>query len=138
MSAKIWIVVAALLAGTAVALGAWRAHGLEQWLTDHGTEPQNMGERLGHCDVAIRYQMYHALALLSVAAIALRQPSKPLAAVGSLFVLGVLLFSGSLYALVFDLPIHPLVTPLGGVVLLLGWIGLALAAPLLLPADSDS
>ena len=129
MSAKLCIVVAALLAGTAIALGAWKAHGLEQWLIDYGTESAEIGQRLAHFDVATRYQIYHALALLSVGAISLQQSSKLLAVVGVLFVVGILLFSGSLYALVFDLPIHPLVTPSGGGLLLLGWLGLALAAP---------
>ena len=128
MSAKLWIAVAAVLAGTAIALGAWKAHGLEQWLIDHGIESVDIGQRLAQVDVATRYQTYHALALLSVGVISLQHSSKLLTAVGLLFAIGTLLFSGSLYALVFDLPIHPLVTPGGGGLLLLGWLGLALAA----------
>ena len=80
-------------------------------------------------ETAARYQMYHAFALIAVAWVASRWPGSLVNASGWLFVAGTVLFSGSLYALVFT-GIRGLgaITPLGGVCFIAAWICLALAA----------
>jgi uncharacterized membrane protein YgdD (TMEM256/DUF423 family) len=112
--------LAAVLGGLAVALGAFGAHALQQRLTP---------DLLAIFETAVRYQMYHALALLGVALAAQRLPDSVLLyAAGWLFVAGTVVFSGTLYALVFS-GVRALgaVTPIGGVALIAGWACLALA-----------
>ena len=81
-------------------------------------------------EVAARYQMYHALALLAVAALFANAPSRSVKTAGICMLLGIALFSGSLYALALleNAPawLGP-VTPIGGVFLMLGWLSLAIA-----------
>ena len=104
----------------AVALGAFGAHGLRARLVP---------DMLMVFEVAVRYQMYHALALLGVGGVAGRPPGGAVAVAGWLFVAGTILFSGSLYAL--SLTGHRwlgAITPLGGVAFLAGWAALAWAA----------
>jgi uncharacterized membrane protein YgdD (TMEM256/DUF423 family) len=105
----------ALAAGSAVALGAFAAHALRGRL---GTDA------LATFEIGARYQMYHALALLAVA---LARPRWPAAGVaGWLFVLGIVLFSGSLYGLALGGPRWlGAVTPAGGLAFLAGWAVLA-------------
>ena len=73
---------------------------------------------------AVQYHFWHALAMLAVA---LAGNGPWLKAAGWLFFAGVLLFSGSLYALAFGAPLG-MVTPLGGLALILGWVAFAIAA----------
>lgn len=116
---RLFALLGALLALLAVALGAFGAHALSSRLTL---------QDLATFETAARYQMYHALGLLAVAWVRERWPG-PLAAVaGWLLVLGVVVFSGSLYVLV--LTGHRwlgALTPVGGVCMMLGWACLALA-----------
>jgi uncharacterized membrane protein YgdD (TMEM256/DUF423 family) len=75
--------------------------------------------------------MYHALALLAVALLIHQNPSPPLSLVisGWLFIAGILIFSGSLYALsLTDIKILGAITPIGGVAFIAGWIILAVAS----------
>lgn len=111
--------VGAVLGGLGVALGAFGAHGLAAVLA-----PAD----LAVFETGVRYQLYHALALV-VLGLSGTPLSHPLArAAGWLFVLGVVLFSGSLYGLTLVGPRSlGLVTPLGGVALLAGWGCLAAA-----------
>ena len=104
-------------AAIAVGLGAFGAHGLR-----HRIVP----DMLVVFEVGVRYQMYHALALLGVALAYGRWPSTAIAAAGWLFVMGTLVFSGTLYLLA--LTGHRwlgAITPLGGVALIAGWLLLA-------------
>ena len=95
-------------------LGAFGAHALQARLG---------AEALSVWQTAVQYHFWHALALLAVP-----QLSGAWArASGWLFVAGVLLFSGSLYALAFGVPLA-VVTPLGGLALILGWVAFAVAA----------
>ena len=105
---------------TAVALGAFAAHALKGKLAPDLFEV---------FEVAARYHMYHALALLGVAWAATRWPGTATTWAGALFVAGIVLFSGSLYTLALT-GIRPLgaITPLGGVCFLAGWIALGCAA----------
>ena len=109
----------ALSAGIAVAAGAFGAHALRSRL-----DPAS----LAVFETAARYQMYHALALLAVAWVAARWPGPLPQWAGWLFVLGTVLFSGSLYALALSgTRWLGAITPLGGTAFLAGWICLALA-----------
>lgn len=114
------VVAGAVLAGLAVALGAFGAHGLPE-----GLPP----ERVATYETAARYHMYHALALVAAGLLALRRPSPVLRAAAAAFGLGLALFSGSLYLLVLtDTPALGLVAPFGGGALIAGWGLLAWAA----------
>ncbi len=108
-----WLIAAAVNGFIAVAAGAFGAHYLKTRL--------GAGELLTF-EVAVRYQMYHALALLAVGTLAGRSTGVTLAA-GWCFVGGIVLFSGSLYGL--SLAgwkwLGP-VTPLGGLLFLAGWL----------------
>jgi uncharacterized membrane protein YgdD (TMEM256/DUF423 family) len=110
---RVFAGVASLLALLAVALGAFGAHGLRQRVT-----PAD----LDVFETAVRYHMYHALALFLVAWAASRWPGAATHAAGWLLVGGVLVFSGSLYTLVLTGQRWlGAVTPLGGLLLLAGW-----------------
>ncbi|HET7789522.1 MAG TPA: DUF423 domain-containing protein [Gemmatimonadales bacterium] len=116
---KTFGVLAALLGLLAVAFGAFGAHELADRLA-----PQ----LLVAFQSAARMQMYHALALLAVAAALARAPSPPLRAAGWLFFSGTVIFSGSLYVYALSgRAWTATVTPVGGVLLLLGWATLAFA-----------
>lgn len=104
---KRWMGTAALLAGTAVILGAFGAHALEARLD---------ADALDAYTTAVRYQMWHALAL------ALWAITGGPRLVAWSFALGTLLFAGSIYGLSFDGPsILGPITPLGGLLLIIGW-----------------
>lgn len=119
-SPKKILTMAALFGMVAVILGAFGAHGLKQIV-----KPQYVAS----FETGVRYQMYHALALLFVALTGITPKQKKTIAV--LMLLGVVLFSGSIYILTFkeQLPegikfLGP-VTPLGGVCLIAGWAVMA-------------
>lgn len=109
----------ALFAGLGVAAGAMGSHGLRAMLSDH---------MLGVYEIAVRYQIYHALALLVLAALSPHLPRTTLRWASGLFIAGILLFSGSLYALALT-ETRPLgmVTPIGGTCFLAGWVVLVWA-----------
>ncbi|WP_018950121.1 DUF423 domain-containing protein [Thioalkalivibrio sp. ALMg11] len=114
------IVIAALLAGIAVVLGAFGAHALQERLTEQALATWHTG---------VQYHFIHALALLLVAALWAHLANGWAAASAVAFVIGVLLFSGSLYALALGAPrILGAIAPLGGTAFILGWAGLAIAA----------
>ena len=115
-----WLTVAALLGGFAVAAGAFGAHALEGKLSSH---------YLDVYQTAVQYQMYHALALLGIALLGAVQPDASwLQPSAWAFLVGIILFSGSLYALVFSgIRILGIITPIGGVAFLVGWVLLAVA-----------
>jgi uncharacterized membrane protein YgdD (TMEM256/DUF423 family) len=103
-----------------VAAGAFGAHALRQRL-----EP----DLLAVFETGARYQMYHALALLAVAWAATRWPGTLVTWAGWLFVLGTVLFSGSLYVLALSgIRWLGAITPLGGLAFLAGWLCLVLGA----------
>lgn len=119
---RLFWVIAAILGGLAVAAGAFGSHLLKEKLTERSLEIFDLGAR---------YQMYHALALLFVAFLLSRaETAQPLlTASGFAFMLGVLLFCGSLYALSLSgMKGLGAITPLGGVAFMIGWFCLAMAA----------
>lgn len=108
-----WQFLAAMLGFLAVAAGAFGAHALRTRLSP--------GD-LDIFETAARYQMYHALALWLAATLSRKRRSAPLRGACVAFAVGVLVFSGSLYLLVFTgVRQFGAITPLGGVALLLGW-----------------
>lgn len=117
---RTFLLLGALSAGLAVAFGAFGAHALRARLS-----PAD----LATFETGVRYQMYHALALLAVAWVAAQVPGALPRAAGWLFVAGTVVFSGTLYVLVLTGQRWlGAVTPLGGVALLAGWACLAVAA----------
>jgi uncharacterized membrane protein YgdD (TMEM256/DUF423 family) len=118
---RLFFAIGALSGGMAVALGAFGAHGLKTRLP---------ADLLVTFETGVRYQMYHALALLAVAWAVTRWSGSSLpAAAGWLFVAGTVLFSFSLYLLaVTGQRWLGAITPLGGVAFVAGWVCLALAA----------
>ena len=117
--ARIFFTLGALLAGIAVGLGAFGAHALSGTLGP---------EDLVTFETGVRYQMYHALALLAVAWAVGRWESVQLEWAGWLFLFGILVFSGSLYILVLTGQRWlGAVTPLGGLAFIAGWLLLASA-----------
>ena len=114
---RAFFAIGALSALLAVGLGAFGAHGLRHRLVP---------DMLSTFEVGVRYQLYHALALLAVAWASTRWPGSAVTAAGWLFVAGTLLFSGSLYLLsLTGQRWLGAVTPLGGACFLAGWLGLA-------------
>ena len=80
-------------------------------------------------ETGVRYQMYHALAIIATGLIAGRMGGWLIVSAGWLFTAGIVLFSGSLYLLAFTgVTRFGAITPIGGVAFLLGWACLALAA----------
>lgn len=111
---RVFVTLGAAIAGIGVAAGAFGAHALRKRLA---------GDMLAIFEVAVRYQMYHALALLAIAWGMNRWSATLMATGGWLFVLGTLLFSGSLYLLsLTGKRWLGAITPLGGVALLAGWV----------------
>jgi len=118
--AKAWLALGALYGLLGVALGAFGAHALKARLA---------GDLLPTWRTAVEYHFWHALALVLVGVLALQRPGTALNVAGGAFALGVLIFSGSLYALALS-GVRALgaVTPIGGVLLLVGWAALLWAA----------
>jgi uncharacterized membrane protein YgdD (TMEM256/DUF423 family) len=118
---RTFLLVAAILGFLGVALGAFGAHGLRSRLSP---------EMLAVFETAVRYQMYHVFALLIVsAAIGHLGNARLLVMAGWFFFAGILIFSGSLYALALtSTSALGAITPFGGLALLIGWAILALFA----------
>jgi uncharacterized membrane protein YgdD (TMEM256/DUF423 family) len=116
---RIFFVTGAISALIAVAAGAFGAHGLKTRVST---------EMLAIFETAARYQMYHALALFVVAWAQTRFPGNLVNVAGWLFIVGTILFSGSLYLLsLTEIRWLGAITPLGGAAFLGGWICLILA-----------
>lgn len=118
------IVTGAVLAALAVILGAFGAHGLKQMVTP---------ERLIVFDTGVKYHFYHSFALIVTGMLYMQYPAKQLKLAAIFFNIGILLFSGSLYAIVLTgisggAGIGPLgiLTPIGGVFFIFGWVMLAM------------
>jgi uncharacterized membrane protein YgdD (TMEM256/DUF423 family) len=146
---RIWLILGSLFGAAAVTLGAFHAHGLKEFLetrfpgeaspavvaasgaasTDGNTQKSPLEKRLANFDTATRYTMYHALALLALGLLTRGRKSMSATLAGTAFALGVALFSGLLYAMVFGGPkILGAIVPIGGLLLIAGWVLMALAA----------
>ncbi|MBE9257930.1 DUF423 domain-containing protein [Dolichospermum sp. LEGE 00246] len=118
---QFFLTIAAIFGGLSVAGGAFGAHALREKISERSLEI---------FDTGARYQMYHALGLLLVAILMSRLESPPttLLVSGWLFIIGVVIFSGSLYAIsLTGIESLGAVAPLGGLALMLGWAALAVA-----------
>jgi uncharacterized membrane protein YgdD (TMEM256/DUF423 family) len=110
---RVFFTAGAVFALIGVAAGAFGAHALEGRLTP---------ERLATYDVAVRYQLYHAFALLAVAWASTHWPSGLIRTAGWLFIAGILIFSGTVYLLALGGPRWlGAITPLGGLSLIVSW-----------------
>lgn len=117
---RVLLLLAALFGFTGVGLGAFAAHGLKGQLS---------AEYLAVFQTGVHYQMLHVLALLGLAALWQRLGGRLLTAAGVCFCVGILLFSGSLYALTLSgISVLGMITPVGGLMFLVGWLCLGLAA----------
>jgi uncharacterized membrane protein YgdD (TMEM256/DUF423 family) len=116
---KIFLIIGTILAGVAVALGAFGAHGLKK-IVSH--------ETISIFQTGVQYQMYHALALLFLGVLYERSQNSLLNFAGIFFIAGVVLFSGSLYLLVSFKAMNKIsttgvgmLTPIGGLFFIIGW-----------------
>lgn len=134
-----WVMTGAISGGLAVILGAYAAHGLDKVVdkkylpeqaenVDDRTIPLAW-KRLNDFKTGTRYQMYHALALVAVGLAAGSQTRRSHNVAGWSFLLGSILFSGSLYVLTFTNETRwGAVTPFGGLLFIIGWVALAAAS----------
>lgn len=131
MSARAWWIAGCVVGFLAVSLGAMGAHGMEKI-----AKPEHIAR---WWEVGTRYAAYHAVALLAVAWVASRAPSRAASVAGWSFLVGVLLFSGSLWIMTpTELRKLGMITPFGGLGFMVGWIALALAgARALAPAPTQ-
>lgn len=120
-----FLVTAALIGALSVALGAFAAHGLKQVVP---------AESVAIFETGVRYQFYHAFALLAVAILYEKYPGGLLQWAGYCFQIGIILFSGSLYALTalkaaetVGISKIGLITPFGGLFFIAGWILMVIA-----------
>lgn len=122
MKGKGWVALGAFLAATAVSAGAIGAHVLKEVVKLEASALETY-------DVAVRYQMYHALGLIAVGLLAAQARSRLVAAAGVLFILGIVLFSGGIYAwLATQMRPFVQVVPIGGTAWIIGWLVLAAGA----------
>jgi uncharacterized membrane protein YgdD (TMEM256/DUF423 family) len=122
---RVFLITAALIGALSVILGAFAAHGLKEMVS---------AEQLAIFETGVHYQFYHAFALLAVGILYKEFPNRFLSWSGKLFCIGIIFFSGSLYALtLYNGEISPtfkwiyLITPLGGLCFIVGWLLLAVA-----------
>ena len=118
---KLFLSLGAIYGGLAVAIGAFATHALRATLSP---------ESLHLIETGVRYQMIHALALLCVGILCIQIKALDLTLIlaGIGFAIGIIGFSGSLYALALTSPVWlGFITPLGGLSLILGWASLAIA-----------
>ena len=115
-----WFVLGSAFGALGVALGAFGAHGLKSRVAP---------EMIAIWETAAKYHLIHALALLATAWACERWPGPATSAAGWLFAAGIVIFSGSLYALVLTgARALGAITPLGGVAFIAGWVCLAIGA----------
>lgn len=132
---RVYLKVGAFIAALSVLLGAFGAHQLKQYVSP---------DLVGTFQTGVSYQFYHALALLISGILLKRYPNNWIMWAGRLFVLGIILFSGSLYLLVLLKSVKDiglggfgLLTPVGGLLMVAGWISLMLGIPSNKPISSD-
>jgi uncharacterized membrane protein YgdD (TMEM256/DUF423 family) len=120
MTTRTTLSLAAILGALAVMLGAFGAHGLKPIL--------EASDRLEVYQTAVTYHFYHVFALLATGILMELLPDKKQRYAAICFLIGMLLFSGSLYAICFaDIGKLGIITPVGGVFLIVGWVMLGLS-----------
>jgi len=135
MNAAFWLRIGAIWGFLAISMGAFGAHGLQDRFRSLGEQPSGLTfERLqANFQTAAQYHMYCALAILAVGLLAATgRNGTSLQLAGWLFLIGSLIFSGSLYTLsLTGLRWLGAITPIGGLAMLAGWLALAVAAGLI-------
>ena len=111
------LAITSFLGAITIILGAFGAHSLQESISDAA---------LNSFETAVRYQMFHVLALLFVNSHA-KLTIKDKNLISYLFFIGILFFSGSIYAITFGVDAKNIwfITPLGGLIFILGWIKMA-------------
>jgi len=113
----------------AVGIGAMGSHSLPKRLLDAGLTDVEIQKKIGQCEIAVKYQMYHSLAILSLGLCPVTAARKTWKFAGLLFFVGVALFSGGLYSMVFFNQMgHWSIVPLGGATMMLAWLTVAIGA----------
>ena len=111
---KSLLVIGSVFAALSVLMGAFGAHGLKNRLSI---------EDLAIFETAVRYQMYHALGILLMGVVSFYLTEKLVSAPAYFLILGIIIFSGSLFLLVFtNLRWFGAITPIGGLCLIIGWL----------------
>ena len=114
---KGYIILASLFAALAISFGAFGSHALKERLSAQSLEVY---------DIATRYLMFHALGIFLIALLAFQLPKKSLEMPVIIMIVGSSIFSGSLYLIaMFDLKKLGMVTPIGGLLLIVSWLLLA-------------
>jgi uncharacterized membrane protein YgdD (TMEM256/DUF423 family) len=128
IGSKSLTVVAAILGLFAVGIGAMGSHSLPERLRKQGFEETRVVKKLEQCEIAVKYHLTHALAILALGLAPSSRFHRGMRIAGGLFLAGVVLFAGGLYSMVFlDRIGHWSIVPLGGSVLMLGWLTLAVS-----------
>ena len=132
---RVYLKIGAFIGALSVLMGAFAAHQLKQYLAP---------EILATFQTGVTYQFYHAFALLITGILLKRYPNDWIIWAGRLFVVGIILFSGSLYLLAMLKSIKDvglggfgLITPVGGLLLVAGWISLMIGIPANKPVSND-
>ena len=132
---RTFLKIGAAMGGISVLLGAFGAHQLKEYLNP---------EVMATFQTGVTYQFYHSIAILLAGVLHKRYPNDWIVWAGRLFITGTILFSGSLYLLAMlksikyvGLQGFGLLTPLGGLLLVSGWLGLMLGIPSNKPAEKD-
>jgi uncharacterized membrane protein YgdD (TMEM256/DUF423 family) len=124
---RLFIALAGLYGTTAVALGAFGAHGLRNAIGSGS----DLDDRLRWWETAAQYHLAHALAIGLCAWLVSRGPGWPARVAGFAFVIGAAIFSGTLYAMALGAPrVLGAITPLGGLAMIVGWCAVVGAAVL--------
>ena len=114
---RIFLTIGAVMGALGIGAGAFAAHGLKARLAP---------DLLVVFETGARYQLIHALALLAVGLVVARTPHPAVTASGWLFIIGVVIFSGSLYVLALTgVRWLGAITPIGGLAMIAGWLSLA-------------
>lgn len=117
---KSFLIWATILGAIAVMLGAFGAHALHDIVVE---------SKIEIFKTAVTYQFYHVFALLALTWLQYQKPNKIFKYAGIFFIIGIILFSGSLYTLTFiNLKIIGILTPIGGLFFIVGWICMFIGA----------
>lgn len=115
MTAKTILILGGILGALSVAIGAFGAHGLEATLTANA--------RVDTFETAVKYQFYHTLALILLGILMLNVQSNYFSYAGVSFLIGIVIFSGSLYTLsLTNFTWLGAITPIGGLAFIMGWV----------------
>ncbi len=147
-SGKIWLTLGAAMGGLGVVAGSFAAHGLDSYFTEKyagetrsyaGSEIPASEKYLNDFKTGATYQMYHAFGLIAVGLLSGSVKKRSLDVAGWCFAGGIVFFCGSLYVLtITGMRWLGMVAPIGGLLMIAGWVALAVAACPCAPKANDS